>query len=131
MKTLFKITILSGFLFLIGADLYADKRIPIAVLFQTKGQVEYTKDGVHWKDINRNKPLFVGYQVRTANAASGKISIQTTRENFILNQNSLVLITAEGIEIKNGNLSKIEQPGRLISGLRKRFNKSRSYTTVR
>jgi hypothetical protein len=131
MKTLFKIIILSSFLFLIGADLYAGKRIPIAVLFQTKGQVEYTKDGVHWKDINRNKPLFVGYQVRTADTASGKISIQTTHENFILNQNSLVLITAKGIEIKNGSLSKIEQPGRLISGLRKRFNRSRSYTTVR
>lgn len=131
MRIFFKVVALCSLLFLVSADLYAGKKDPVAVLFQVKGKVQYTKNGKRWKKVRRNKFLFAGYQVRTSNGASGKITSQKTGENFILGPNSLIVITAKGIETREGDLSSAEQSSKLMSGLMKRFNKSQSYTTVR
>ncbi len=131
MRNFFKIVAVCSLFFLLGSDLYAGKKDPVAVLFQVKGKVQYTKNGKRWKKVRRNKFLFTGYQVRTSNGASGKITSQKTGENFVLGPNSLIVITSKGIETREGDLTDAKQSSKLMSGLMKRFNKSQSYTTVR
>ncbi len=131
MKTIVKLITIVSILFFTTGSLYADLRDPVAVLFQVKGNVEYSKDGKKWKKVRRNKFLFAGYKVRSLENSSGKITVKTTGNNLVLGPNTVLEVTANDLNIVTGNLDKTEQSSRLISGLVKKFSKSQSYTTVR
>jgi hypothetical protein len=126
-----KLVFLLSICFFIATPLYAGKNDPTAVLFQAKGNVEYTKNGKSWRKVRRNKFLFDGYQVRTGSDGSGKVTIKETGENFDLTSNSLFDVTDEGLVAVQGSISAAESSGKLVSGLIKKFDKSQSYTTVR
>lgn len=126
-----KLLIFLSIMFLSVGSLYAGSRDPVGVLFQPKGQVEYTKKGKTWKKIRRNKFLFKGYQIRTAPGASGKVTVQTTGKTLEIGPNSLILVTKNGLEAKKGEISEAASSNALVSGLMKKFSKSQSYTTVR
>jgi hypothetical protein len=131
MKTIVKfITIVSILIFTSGS-LNAGLRDPVAVLFQVKGNVEYSKNGKKWKKVRRNKFLFAGYKVRSSVNSSGKITVKTTGNNLVLGADTVLEVTANDLNIVSGKLEKAEQSSRLISGLVKKFSKSQSYTTVR
>jgi len=128
MKKLF--VILSLCLF-VSSMAIAGTKDPVGVLFQVKGNVEYTKDGTKWKKVRRNKFLFSGYQVRSGSESTAKITIKDTGENFDLHPNSLIDVGSEELAAKQGSVTSAEASGKLMSGLMKKFEKSQSYTTVR
>ncbi|MBF0296721.1 MAG: NfeD family protein [Magnetococcales bacterium] len=105
---------------------------PVAMLTQAQGTVEYSKDGAKWKAVSRNKLLSEGEQVRTAADGSAKLINQTTSTVQDLGANSVVKITANGIEKVSGSLSEpAKTEGDLLESLDKRFAKAQRYTTVR
>ncbi len=116
---------------IIGSLLYAGTKDPVAVLFQVKGNVEYTKNGIKWKKVRRNKFLFSGYQIRSGETGSGVITNRLSGEDSLLQPNTTFLVTEKGLKVKNGILSDSKASNALISGLMKRFSRSQSYTTVR
>jgi len=124
------IVLLSVCLFL-GNLSYAKPKDPVAVLFQVKGKVQYTKNGRKWKKVRNSKFLFTKYQIRTSPRSSGIITIQKTGENYKLGENSVFTITKNGIQIIKGTADLFESSNKLTKGLIKRFTKSQSYTTVR
>jgi hypothetical protein len=126
-----KLTLLFSLLLLFGTMAYGGKRDPIAVISQVKGKVEYTKNGRKWKKVRRNKFLFDGYRVRTGPKASGTVTNQRTGRNMILQPNSLMTVSLNGVSAQKGSLSEARSSSKLISGLMKRFSKSQTYTTVR
>jgi hypothetical protein len=126
-----KLLITFVFCTIIGSLLYAGTKDPVAVLFQVKGNVEYTKNGIKWKKVRRNKFLFVGYQIRSGESGSGIITNRISGKDSILQPNTTLLITDSGLRLKEGKLSKSKRSNALISGLMKRFSRSQSYTTVR
>ena len=118
------------FFFSVGGSVAASKD-PVGVLYQVKGQVEYTKNGKQWKKVRRNKFLFVGYQVRTGPGGSGKVTIQATGEGLELAPNSIIEVTKKGLKAQKGEISGAESSSKLMQGLMKKFTRSQSYTTVR
>ena len=126
-----KLIVTVTFLMIIAGLVYAGSKDPVAVLFQVKGNVEYTKDGSNWKKVRRNKFLFSGYQVRSNESGSGVITNRISGENSRLPPNSIIVVTDSGVELKDGSLLDSDQPNALISGLMKRFSRSQTYTTVR
>ncbi len=126
-----KLILIASLCFFMGSMLYAGIKYPVGVLFQVKGKVEYTKKGNKWKKVRRNKFLFRGYQVRTGENGSGKVTIQDTGENFQLTPNSLIEVTKAGLKPIKGSISNTESSSKLMSGLMKKFTRSQSYTTVR
>ena len=131
MKTMTKFLILLSMIGFVTGSVYAGKRDPVAMLFQVKGKVEYSRNGKKWKKVRRNKFLLPGYQVRSLAASSGKVTLKTTGENFLLQADTLFIVTADQLLVKSGTLAGAEQSNRLVSGLIKKFSKSQSYTTVR
>lgn len=131
MKGFFRFLVLFSALALAISAAYAGTRDPVGVLFQTKGQVEYSKDGKKWRNVRRTKFLFTGYQVRTGADGSGKITIQETGKNMEVGPDTVLNVTSDGIKPINGKIEDVEESGQLISGLMKIFTKSQAYTTVR
>ena len=131
MKTIVKILSLFSILLFAVSSVQAGKKDPTAVLFQVKGQVEYSRDGKSWKKVRRNKFLFAGYQVKSQGDGSGKITIKASGEKMDLNPNTVLEVTASGLKVVRGNLEESGQTNSLVAGLVKKFSKSQSYTTVR
>lgn len=124
--------LIAGLFFVASAGLLqAAEKDPVAVLFQVKGDVEYSKDGQEWKKIRRNKFLFAGYQIRSLADGSGKLTVKTTGANMVLGPNTVLEVTDSDLNVKKGDLAETEQANQLVSGLVKKFSKSQSYTTVR
>lgn len=131
-----KLTFIFSVLFLVNSfiglnGLYAGKKDPVAVLYQVKGDVQYTRNGKKWKKVRRNKFLFSGYQIKTGPNGSGMITNQKTGKNLSLEPNSIIAIHPEGLNVIEGKLGPSVESSKLMSGLMKRFTKSQSYTTVR
>lgn len=124
------LVILSVCLF-ISSMAIAGNRDPVGVLFQVKGKVEYTKNGKKWKKVRRTKFLFSGYQVRSADDSTAKITIKETGKNFDLHPNSVIVVNSNKLTANKGAITAAEASGKLMSGLMKKFNKSQKYTTVR
>lgn len=126
-----KLLITFIFCTIVGSLLYAGTKDPVAVLFQVRGNVEYTKNGIKWKKVRRNKFLFAGYQIRSSATGSGIITNRISGEDSLLQPNTTLLVTDLGLKLKEGKLSESKRSNALISGLMKRFSRSQSYTTVR
>lgn len=109
----------------------AGKRDPVGVLFQVKGNVEYTKNGKKWRNVRRTKFLFSGYQVKSGPDSTAKITIKETGKNFVLHPNSVLKVDNDKLIAAQGSVTPAETSDALMSGLMKKFNKSQSYTTVR
>ena len=78
-----KVILLLSICLFLGNILFAASKDPVAVLFQVKGKVEYTKNGTKWKKIRHSKFLFAGYQIRTGDNSSAKITIFCEKYYFI------------------------------------------------
>ena len=117
--------------FLPGSLLAAKVKDPVGVLFNVQGLVEYSKDGVKWKKVRRNKFLFSGYQIKTGSGATGNLLSQKSGENFKLSSGALVKITDADFETVQGSMEPDETAGALTQALMKKFSKAQSYTTVR
>jgi magnetotaxis MtxA-like protein len=126
-----KISVIVGLCLFIGNLLVAETNDPVAVLFQVKGHVEYTKNGTKWIKVRQNKFLFAGYQIRTNSNGSGIIKTRKTGKDSVLHPGTKLIVTDSGIRATKGVLTDSGQPNKLLSGLLKRFSKSQSHTTVR
>jgi len=131
MKFFKKFLLYFSLLAFVATPVFAGKKDPVAVLFQVKGKVEYTKNGKKWKKVRRNKFLFEGYKIRTGAQGSGKIQNQKTGENLVVGPNSILSVSKDAISADSGTLQDSQKSSKLMAGLMKRFNKSQSYTTVR
>ena len=120
-----------SFCFFLGNILSAASKDPVAVLFQASGKVEYTKDGNQWRKIRHSKFLFAGYQIRTGDNGSAKITIQESGKNLQMGPSSQFEVTTNGLQATQGKLTVQESSGKLATGLMQRFTKSQTYTTVR
>jgi hypothetical protein len=130
MKSLVKIITTIALILFVGNFAYAAGD-PVGVLFQSKGKVEYSKDGTKWRKVRRNKFLFAGYQIRTGDDSSAKVTIKSTGKNLDIGANALITVDEKGLVAKSGNLGESEKSDRLVAGLMNKFQKSQSYTTVR
>jgi hypothetical protein len=126
-----KIAIVISLSLIVGTLLYGGTKDPVAVLFQVKGDVKYSKNGNDWKKIRRNKFLFSGYQIQSGDNGSGIVTNHISGKDSVLLPNTTLVVTADGLEVKSGQLTDSKESDELIAGLMKRFNRSQSYTTVR
>lgn len=131
-----KLSIIMSVLFLLSSiislnSLYAGAKDPVAVLYQVKGDVKYTRNGKKWKKVRRNKFLFSGYKIKTGENGSGMITNQKTGKNLALNPSSIIAIEGGKLIAQKGELGATADSSKLLTGLMRRFTKSQSYTTVR
>lgn len=126
-----KVILLLSICLFLGNILFAASKDPVAVLFQVKGKVEYTKNGTKWKKIRHSKFLFAGYQIRTGDNSSAKITIQESGANLQLGSSAHFNVTENGLQTRKGRLIVRDSSSKLATGLMKRFTKSQTYTTVR
>jgi len=126
-----KMILVFSLCFFMGNILLAASKDPVAVMFQVNGKVEYTKNGRKWKKVRHSKFLFAGYQIRTGDSSTAKITIQKSGKNLKLEPSSHFEVTKNGLQTRKGKLSVRESSGKLATGIMKRFTKSQTYTTVR
>ncbi len=107
------------------------KKIPLGMLVEIKGKIEYSKNGKRWKKVRRNKFVYKDYLVMVSADSSVKYLNQETNETTQLTANSKVMVTPEGLQALEGNLGETDAGGGLLSGLSKQFKKTQKYTTVR
>ena len=107
------------------------KKIPLGMLVEIKGKIEYSKNGKRWKKVRRNKFVYKDYIVKVSAESSVKYLNQETNETTQLTANSKVKVTPEGLQALEGNLGETDAGGGLLSGLSKQFKKTQKYTTVR
>ena len=106
------------------------KKVPIGMLANPQGKVEYTKNGKKWKKVRRNKFMYKGYMVRLGADSSVQFINQNTGESIALTANSEAKVTPEGLEAVKGELGA-KETNDLLSGMSKKFAKTQKYTTVR
>jgi len=107
------------------------KKIPLGMLVEIKGKIEYSKNGKRWKKVRRNKFVYKDYLVKVSADSSVKYMNQETSETTQLTANSKVKVTPEGLQALEGNLGETDAGGGLLAGLSKQFKKTQKYTTVR
>ena len=107
------------------------KKIPLGMLLEIKGKIEYSKNGKRWKKVRRNKFVYKDYLVKISADSSVKYMNQETSETTQLTANSKVRVTPEGLQALEGSLGQTDAGGGLLSGLSKQFKKTQKYTTVR
>jgi len=107
------------------------KKVPVGMLVEIQGNIEYSKKGKRWKKVRRNKFVYKNYLVRVGANSTIKFLNQKTNETTLLNANSLVKVTPDGLEVKEGSLGETSSGGGLLTGLSKQFSKTQKYTTVR
>ena len=107
------------------------KKIPLGMLVEIKGKIEYSKNGKRWKKVRRNKFVYKDYLVKVSAGSSVKYMNQETSETTQLTANSKVKVTPEGLQALEGSLGGTDAGGGLLSGLSKQFKKTQKYTTVR
>jgi magnetotaxis MtxA-like protein len=130
-KKMKKVILVFSLCFFMGNILLAASKDPVAVMFQVNGKVEYTKNGRKWKRVRHSKFLFAGYQIRTGDSSTAKVTIQKSGKNLKLEPSSHFDVTKNGLQTRKGKLSVRESSGKLATGIMKRFTKSQTYTTVR
>jgi hypothetical protein len=107
------------------------KKVPVGMLVEIKGKIEYSKKGNRWKKVRRNKFVYNNYLVKVGANSTIKFLNQKTNETTLLTANSTVKVTADGLEVIEGSLGDTSSGGGLLSGLSKQFSKTQKYTTVR
>lgn len=119
------------FLSFFGLQPALAKKIPLGMLVEIKGKIEYSKKGKRWKKVRRNKFVYANYLVRVGANSSIKFLNQDTNETTLLTANSKVKFTKSGLEALEGSLGGTDAGGGLLAGLSKQFKKTQKYTTVR
>ncbi len=107
------------------------KKIPLGMLVEIKGKIEYSKNGKRWKKVRRNKFVYKDYFVKVNADSSVKFMNQETSQTTQLTANSKVKVTSEGLQALEGSLGEKSAGGGLLAGLSKQFKKTQKYTTVR
>ena len=107
------------------------KKIPLGMLVEIKGKIEYSKNGKRWKKVRRNKFVYKDYLVKVNSDSSVKYMNQETSKTTQLKANSMVKVTPEGLQALKGTLGETDAGGGLLAGLSKQFKKTQKYTTVR
>ena len=117
--------------FLVAPTILQAKRVPVGMVFDVDGKVEYSKNGKRWKPVRRNKLMFPGSMVRLNEGSKARFANQATQETTNLLANSEIKITDSGMELVSGELGSKEAAGELLAGLDKKFATTQKYTTVR
>jgi len=107
------------------------KKVPVGMLVEIQGNIEYSKKGKRWKKVRRNKFVYKNYLVKVGADSTIKFLNQKTNETTLLKSNSTIKITADGLEVQEGSLGETSSGGGLLTGLSKQFSKTQKYTTVR
>jgi len=105
--------------------------VPVALLTQAEGIVEFSKDGNDWKPVTRNKLLKSGYFVRTGAESSALLVDQNDNSARSLGANTQVKVGEGAVELLAGELSEPREGNDLMGTLRQRFAKVQRHTTVR
>ena len=128
---LLKMVTIALFLSVFTLNVTLAKKVPVGMLVEIQGNIEYSKKGKRWKKVRRNKFVYKNYLVKVGANSTIKFLNQKTNETTLLTSNSTVKITADGLEVKEGSLGETASGGGLLSGLSKQFSKTQKYTTVR
>ncbi len=64
------------------------KKIPVGMLVEIQGKIEYSKKGKRWKKVRRNKFIYKNYLVRIGADSTIKFLNQKTNETTLLTANS-------------------------------------------
>ena len=91
MKILRSLLLLALVSFLVVPSVLAD-RVPVGMIYDVDGKVEYSKNGKRWKPVRRNKLMFPGAMVRLNNGSKAKFANQATQETTNLLGNSEIKI---------------------------------------
>ena len=131
MKIMRSLLLLALVSFLVAPTILQAKRVPVGMVFDVDGKVEYSKNGKRWKPVRRNKLMFPGSMVRLNEGSKARFANQATQETTNLLANSEIKITDSGMELVSGELGSKEAAGELLAGLDKKFATTQKYTTVR
>jgi hypothetical protein len=110
MKIIRTLLLLALVSFMIVPSLQA-KRVPVGMVFEVDGKVEYSKNGKRWKPVRRNKLMFAGSMVRLNDGSKAKFANQATQKTTNLLANSEIKITDTGMELVSGELALTRQLG--------------------
>ncbi|MDM8524032.1 hypothetical protein QUF80_11750 [Desulfococcaceae bacterium HSG8] len=113
-----------------GVTVMAWSNEPTALLLQVKGTVEFRNGAKEWKQVNRNKFLFNGYQVRTGGGGSCKLLNQQTNTIRVMQEDSEVEIGEAAVKLIKGKLSEGQPSVDFIGNLKRKFAKVQKYTVV-
>lgn len=75
------------------------KKVPLGMLVEIKGKIEYSKKGKRWKKVRRNKFVYKNYLVKVGADSTIKFLNQKTNETTLLTANSKVKVTEDGLEV--------------------------------
>ena len=126
-----KIVTIALFLSVFTMNFTFAKKVPVGMLVEIQGNIEYSKKGKRWKKVRRNKFVYKNYLVKVGANSTIKFLNQKTNETTLLTSNSIVKITSNGLEVKEGSLGETASGGGVLTGLSKQFSKTQKYTTVR
>lgn len=130
-ETTMKKILFALWLCLLSLEAWAEG-VPVFMLIQPEGQVEFSRDGEKWSPLTRNKLLFAGDFVKTGANGSSKVIHQANGKGQNLAANSQIKVEETGAKLLSGNLSAPEEvAGDLLAGLGNRFTVAQRYTTVR
>ena len=73
MKIMRSLLLLALVSFLVVPLVQAD-RVPVGMIYDVDGKVEYSKNGKRWKPVRRNKLVFPGSMVRLNDGSKAKFS---------------------------------------------------------
>lgn len=106
---------------------------PVAKITQVEGTIEYSRDGDSWQAVTRNKYLFPGYQIRSAEDGSAKVLNQETGAVHDLGASTRIGVLEDDLEVLAGsNFSNPEESGGSFwQGMLNKFSTTQRYTTVR
>ncbi len=114
------------------ASAYGEVLQPLAQIVSPQGEVEHRKADKPWRALTRNKYLFAGHEVKSGPSGVASVYDFASASSVELQANSWVKVSADGLTIISGGLSK---PQPLSAGLSNviasKFARSEQYTSVR
>ena len=91
------------------------KKVPVGMLVEIQGNIEYSKKGKRWKKVRRNKFVYKNYLIKVGADSTIKFLNQKTNEITLLNADSTVKVTENGLEAIEGSLGDTSSGGGFLS----------------
>jgi len=131
MKRLIIITAICLFVPLFGGTLMAEVRLPLYLLYQTKGQVQFSRDGKNFRSVTNSKFIFNNYQIKTGKNSTCKLLDQSNHSIQMLLENTHIIISNKTIQSISGKFIPEGDAQGILDDIQQKFVKALRYTVVR
>ncbi|MBF0450107.1 MAG: hypothetical protein HQK75_05350 [Candidatus Magnetomorum sp.] len=102
---------------------------PVAFLLKGDGDILFSRDGLQWDMVDRNKLLFPGNQIKTGIDGYCQLLFDTDDAKCI-EKNTQVIIQDKDLKILSGNVTSKNKIFDFIGNLKRKFASIQKFTTV-